>query len=106
MSDVYLFIVIDYTIENQNRKERIDNLFHIFWKEGIKMLTLIFIICMVSVFGKLGWLALRGTWGLTKMFFTLLFLPLILIGLFVKGLLIIAFPILIIGGLVYLLREV
>ncbi len=69
------------------------------------MLTLLFIICMFAVFGKIALLALRGAWGLTKIFFTLLFLPLILIGLVVKGLFIIALPALIIFGIVSLLSE-
>ena len=45
------------------------------------MLTLLFVICMIAVFGKLAVLALRGAWGLTKIIFSLVFLPLILIGM-------------------------
>ena len=74
-------------------------------RKGIEMLTLIFLICMFAVFGKVALLALRGAWGLTKVLFTLLFLPLILIGLVLKGLFIIALPALIIFGLVALLDR-
>ena len=67
------------------------------------MLTLIFIICMFAVFGKIALLALKGAWGLTKVFVTLIFLPIILIGMVFKGLIVIALPALIIFGVVALL---
>lgn len=69
------------------------------------MLTLIFTIFMLAIFGKIVLLVLKGTWGLTKIFFTLLFLPLILIGLVLKGLVVIALPVLIIFGAVALLSD-
>lgn len=69
------------------------------------MLTLFFIICMIAVFGKVGLFALRGAWGLTKIFFTLVFLPLILIGLALKGLIVVALPALIIFGVISLLSN-
>ena len=72
-------------------------------KEGIVMLTIIFIICMLAVFGKLAVLALRGAWGLTKILFSLIFLPFVLIGLVLKGLIFIALPVLIVIGIVSLL---
>ncbi len=70
------------------------------------MLTLIFIICMFAVFGKVAFLAIRGAWGLTKVLFTLIFLPFILIGLVLKGLIFVALPILVILGIVSLLTGV
>jgi len=70
------------------------------------MLTLIFIICMFAVFGKVALLAIRGAWGLTKVLFSLIFLPFILIGLVLKGLIFIALPVLIIFGIVALLTDV
>ena len=45
------------------------------------MLTLLFIILMFGIFGKMIGLAFRATWGITKIFFRLIFLPLVLIGL-------------------------
>ena len=72
-------------------------------KEGIDMLTLIFMICMFAVFGKVAVLALRGAWGLTKILFSLIFLPFILIGLVLNGLIFIALPVLIVVGVVSLL---
>ena len=67
------------------------------------MLTIIFIICMFAVFGKLALLAVRGAWGLTKILFSLIFLPFILIGLVFSGLIFIALPVLIIIGIVALI---
>ena len=45
------------------------------------MLTLIFLICMFGVFGKLLGLAIKMTWGITKVVLSLVFLPVILLGL-------------------------
>lgn len=64
------------------------------------MLEVIFVACMLWVFGKLFFFGLKAAWGLSKIFFTIIFLPVILVGMVVGGLLYIAFPILIIIGLV------
>ncbi len=69
------------------------------------MLTLLFVICMFAIFGKLAVLALKGAWGLTKIVFSLIFLPLILIGMVIKGLIVLALPILIIFGVFSLITE-
>ena len=74
-------------------------------KEGIKMLTLLFIICMIAVFGKLTGLALRGAWGLTKILFSLVFLPIVLIGMVCSGLIVIALPALVIFGIMALTAD-
>ncbi len=69
------------------------------------MLTLLFIIFMFTVFGKAAGLALRGAWGLTKILFSLVFLPVILIGMAIKGLIIIALPALIVFGILLLISD-
>ena len=69
------------------------------------MLTLLFAICMIAVFGKLAVLALKGAWGLTKIILSLVFLPLILIGLVIKGLFVLAFPVLLVCGVIFLITE-
>ena len=66
---------------------------------------MIFIICMIAVFGKLAVLAIKGAWGLTKVLFSLVFLPFILIGLVIKGFIFLAFPILVIFGVAALFNE-
>lgn len=66
------------------------------------MLTLLFVICMFGIFGKLIGLAFKMTWGIAKVLFTLVFLPVILVGLAMGGLLVVAFPLLIVIGIVSL----
>ena len=43
------------------------------------MLTLLFIICMFGVFGKLFFFGLKAAWGISKFVLTIVFLPLILL---------------------------
>ena len=69
------------------------------------MFTLLFCILMVVVFGKLTMLAVRAAWGITKIMVCLVFAPLLLIVLLFAGLLYIAFPLLLIGGLISLLSA-
>ena len=66
------------------------------------MLTLLFVICMFGIFGKLIGLAFKMTWGIAKVLCTLVFLPVILVGLAMGGLLVVAFPLLIVVGIVSL----
>ena len=66
------------------------------------MFELIFLVLMVVVFAKLFKYGLKATWGIAKIVVNLILLPLFLLGLLFKGLLIIAFPILLIVGLVSL----
>lgn len=64
------------------------------------MLELLFAICMLWVFGKMLIFGIKAAWGITKILFTIIFLPAILVGLVLGGLLYIAFPVLIIIGIV------
>ena len=59
---------------------------------------------MIMVFGKLIGFAIRAAWGISKVLVTLVFLPLILIGLVLGGLIYLALPILIVVGLVALFK--
>lgn len=70
------------------------------------MLTILFGILLFVIFGKLALFGIKMAWGLIKLGFYILFLPLILIGLVIKGLLIIAFPILIVIGIIVLVKTV
>ena len=67
------------------------------------MLSLLFTICMVWVFGKLFFFGLRAAWGISKFLITIVLMPLILIALVVGGLMYIAFPILIVVGIISLI---
>ncbi len=68
------------------------------------MLNLLFAILMIMVFGKLIGFAIRAAWGISKVIVTLVFLPLILIGLVLGGLIYLALPILFVVGLVTLFK--
>lgn len=60
------------------------------------MLTLLFLVCMIWVFGKLFFFGIKAAWGISKFLLAIVLFPLILIGMVVGGLIYIAFPILII----------
>ncbi|NSE03649.1 hypothetical protein G4422_09440 [Blautia wexlerae] len=70
------------------------------------MLTLIFTCLMVWIFGKLIWIAFKMTWGITKVLFNLVFLPIILIALVIGGLVSVALPVLVIIGIIMLICEI
>ena len=63
------------------------------------MLELLFTILMFAVFGKILWFALRATWGISKILFSVVLLPAFLIILVVSGLVTLALPILILVGI-------
>lgn len=69
------------------------------------MLSLLFIICMIWVFGKLLFLGIKAAWGISKFLITVVLFPLILIGMVIGGLIYIAFPILIVVGIVELISS-
>lgn len=69
-------------------------------------MTLIFLIMFFGIFGKMAVLAFKAAWGLTKVIFTLVFLPIIIIGFALSGLIYIAFIGLIIAGVVMLVKAV
>lgn len=70
------------------------------------MLTAVFVILLIMVFGKIGMFALKATWSIAKFLLTVVFLPLILIGLVIKGLLMIAFPILLVIAVITLFKTI
>ena len=67
------------------------------------MLSLLFTICMIWFIGKFFIFGLRASWGIMKLLCTVVFFPVILIGMAVGGLLYLAFPLLLIGGLIGLI---
>ena len=67
------------------------------------MLTLLFTICMIWFIGKFFIFGLKASWGIVKFLCTVVFFPVILIGMVVGGLVYIALPILIIGGIIGLI---
>ena len=66
------------------------------------MLSLLFTICMIWFVGKLFVFGLKASWGIMKLLCTVIFFSVILIGMVLGGLMYIAFPLLIVGGIVAL----
>ena len=71
--------------------------------EGDIMLTLLFTICLIGFMGKFFIFGLKASWGILKLLCFVIFFPVILIGMVVGGLVYLALPILIIGGIIALL---
>ncbi len=69
------------------------------------MLSLLFGICMILVFGKLLIFGIKAAWGISKLILTIVLLPISLILLVVGGLMSLAFPILIIVGIISLFSS-
>ena len=74
-------------------------------KKSKKMLSLLFAICMIWFVGKFFVFGLRASWGIMKLLCTVIFFPVILIGMVVGGLMYIAFPLLIVGGIIALVTS-
>ena len=69
------------------------------------MLSLLFTICMIWIFGKILVFGVKAAWGISKLLVTIVLLPLVLIGMVVVGLIYIAFPILIVVGIIALIPS-
>ena len=69
------------------------------------MFTLLFVFCMFGVFGKLFCFGLKADWGISKFVLNIVFLPLILIVMVAGGLLSVAFPLLLIIGVIGLVAS-
>lgn len=67
------------------------------------MLTLVFIILMFLIFGKLIVFTVKAAWGISKIVCTIVLLPLFLVGMVFAGLIGIALPILLVVGIVSLI---
>ena len=64
------------------------------------MVTIVFFILMLMIFGKLLIFGIKAAWGISKFLLTVVLLPVILIGLVIGGLFSIALPILLVIGVV------
>ena len=69
------------------------------------MFTFLFVFCMFGVFGKLFCFGLKAAWGISKFVLNIVFLPLILIVMVAGGLLSVAFPLLLIIGVIGLVAS-
>lgn len=66
------------------------------------MLTILFAICMFCFFGKLLIFGIRAAWGISKILLTVVLFPIILIGVIISGLISVAFPLLLVIGVISL----
>ena len=64
------------------------------------MINLIFIIFMILIFGNILTFAVKMAWGVTKILFSLVLLPVFLVALVLVGLMKLALPILAVVGLI------
>lgn len=69
------------------------------------MIIFLFVIFMLAVFGRLSVFAVRAAWNIGKILFSILFLPIVLILLFCKGLIIFALIALAAIGLLTIIRP-
>ena len=69
------------------------------------MMSVLFIILFIYIFGKLAGFALRATWSIMKVLFFFIFLPFALVSLVLGGLLYVALPILVFIGIISLLAN-
>ena len=64
------------------------------------MITLLFIIMLLAIVGKIIKLAIKMTWGITRFVFSVILFPLVVIGIALSGFMYIALAILVIVGLI------
>ena len=68
------------------------------------MLTFLFFVLLFGIFGKLIWLAVKAAWGISKIVFSIVFLPVVVLVLFFSGLVYAALGLLVIIGIVSLIK--
>ena len=69
------------------------------------MITILFFFMFFIIFGKMIGFALKASWSIFKAVMYLIFCPFILVMLVVGGLIYVAFPLLIVIGIVGILRN-
>lgn len=69
------------------------------------MITILLIALMLGIFGKLFGFALKAAWGIGKMVFSFILLPIVILVFIISGLLYFAVPILVIAGLIALFKP-
>lgn len=69
------------------------------------MLTLLFLILLLSFCGEMIGLAIRATWGFAKIILCVIFFPVVIIIMAMMGLVYIAVPVLAIVGVISLIKN-
>ena len=68
------------------------------------MLTFLFFVLLFGIFGKLIWLAVKAAWGISKIVFSIVFLPVVVLVLFFSGLVYVALGLLVVFGIASLIK--
>lgn len=68
------------------------------------MLTFLFFVLLFGIFGKLIWLAVKAAWGISKIVFSIVFLPVVVLVLFFSGLVYAALVLLVVIGIISLIK--
>lgn len=68
------------------------------------MMTLLFFVLMIMIFGKILLFAVKAAWGISKIVCSVVLLPIFLVSLVLIGLIKLAVPILVIVGIISLLK--
>lgn len=68
------------------------------------MLTFLFFVLLFGIFGKLIWLAVKAAWGISKIVFSIVFLPVVVLVLFFGGLVYVALGLLVAIGIASLIK--
>ena len=68
------------------------------------MLTFLFFVLLFGIFGKLIWLAVKAAWGISKIVFSIVFLPVVVLVLFFSGLDYVALGLLVVIGIGSLIK--
>ena len=68
------------------------------------MLTFLFFVLLFGIFGKLIWLAVKAAWGISKIVFSIVFLPVVVLVLFFSGLIYVTLGLLVVIGIASLIK--
>ena len=68
------------------------------------MLTFLFFVLLFGIFGKLIWLAVKAAWGTSKIVFSIVFLPVVVLVLFFSGLIYVTLGLLVVIGIASLIK--
>lgn len=66
------------------------------------MLSILFVLLLIAITGRMASLAIRMTWGISKIFLRVILFPLLMLGLAFYGLIYLILPILIVIGIISL----
>ncbi len=97
---IFLYIIIQSIIISSD-KEIVVSIHN----KEVRVMEILFFILFFIIFGKLINFAFRASWSLMKAIFFIMFLPLILVGMVLGGMVYIALPILIVIGFASLFKA-